>query len=88
MSYSLPYGRILVKLDDGETDKGTIVESNCEGYRLLSYPMIYDEYGHPTEPDPPYHTHIVFCEALSVSRDVGGLPHAAMHLNAIVGFLD
>jgi len=88
MSYSLPYGRVLIELDAGETDRGTIVDSNCAGNRLLSYPWTYDGDGVPTPPDPPEHTHIVFCEAMSVSQNIGGVPHAACPLGAIVGFLD
>lgn len=78
--------RILVELDDGETNVGVMIAHNLRSYRRLMTPGT-----NPPPPEEPtedvYHTHIVFIESMTTEVTIGGNTYLAMHKNAIVGYI-
>jgi len=86
-NYNLMPGRVLVLLDDGKDDRGTIFQSNLMGYRGLEIPR-----EPPAEPeDPPnpveYYDHVVFVKNMSETVTIDEVEYQAMHRNALVAVI-
>jgi len=79
--------RVLVELDNGETNVGVMIAHNFRSYRKLMTPGTKPP--PPEEPtEPVYHTHIVFVESMATEVTIGGNTYYAMHKNAIVGYFE
>ena len=81
MAFTLLKFRVRVKLDDGKTNMGTIVEENLGGYPGL---FVSPPFG---EGDPVNHTHIAFLESGAEPVTIGGDPFVVMHMHNILAYI-
>lgn len=86
MAYELIRGRLLVLLDEGKDDRGTIFQSSLNGYPGLVFSQ---EPENPEDPQPPHesYNHVVFVKNMSETVAIDGVDYQAMHRNALVGVI-
>lgn len=86
MAYKLIQGGLLILLDNGKDDRGTVFESNLGSWRGLEISPEPTEPGIPPSPVEHYN-HIVFVKNMSETVTIDGTDYQAMHSNAIVGVI-
>lgn len=87
MAYNLLFHRVLVEPDEGETDRGTVVEGFAPSTLEYLSPPVPPETG--TGPmTKVYHYHVVFVTNMAQLVTQGGTDYYCMHRNAILGYID
>ena len=91
MARQLLSGRLAVTLDDGKTNRGRIIHSNCSGCRALMVPrpVVDTPVGEdsPPVPEQEYYDHIVFVESMSGPINIGGTVYVGMSECAILAVI-
>ena len=86
-AYHLMRGRLRVLLDNGETDRGTVVEANLGTYKGLYMPIVEPE--DPEDPTAPRvcNNHVVFVPENTTEVEVEGITYKIMNMDAIVALI-
>jgi hypothetical protein len=79
-------GRLLVLLDPGKDDRGTVFMSNLGDWRGLQKP--YPPTPNGEEPaSKEYYDHVIFIKSMSETITHGGVDYQAMTTDAILGVI-
>lgn len=84
-------GRLLVTLDEGKENIGTVVRHNYLGNTEMMVPRVVPEVMPGEEPPPTpesaYYDHIVFVKEMSDEVEIEGVTYIGMSLDAVIAVI-